>query len=112
MLEKDKIMEIPAKQKMERQETLAREHNEEHKAALQRAVTLAVPHAYSPSQYGTFSDLEEGEHSRRSSEGSSYGPSSKKSTKNESWDEVIDRLFEKDGSGHMLLKKANSDKSC
>nr|GFB24388.1 alpha/beta hydrolases superfamily protein [Tanacetum cinerariifolium] len=37
MLEKDPIMEIPPKQKMERQETLAREHSDEYKAALQRA---------------------------------------------------------------------------
>lgn len=106
MLEKDKIMEIPAKQKMERQETLKREHSEEYKAALQRAVSLAVPHAYSPSQYGTFSDHEEGENSSRSSEGSSYG-SSKTSKKKESWDEVIERLFEKDESGHMVFKKPN-----
>ncbi|RVX01916.1 hypothetical protein CK203_019518 [Vitis vinifera] len=77
---------------MERQETLKREHSEEYKAALQRAVSLAVPHAYSPSQYGTFSDHEEGENSSRSSEGSSYG-SSKTSKKKESWDEVIERLL-------------------
>ncbi|KAJ6889514.1 hypothetical protein NC652_030314 [Populus alba x Populus x berolinensis] len=43
MVEKDHIMEIPAKQRMERQETLAREHSEEYRAALQRAVTLSVP---------------------------------------------------------------------
>lgn len=49
-------MEIPAKQRMERQETIAREHSQEYKAALQRAVTLDVPHAYSPSTYGTFDE--------------------------------------------------------
>ncbi|XP_022724391.1 uncharacterized protein LOC111281068 [Durio zibethinus] len=54
MLEKDRIMESPAKQRMERQETLAREHSEEYKAAFQRAATLSVPRAYSPSSYGTF----------------------------------------------------------
>ncbi|KAK6936830.1 Mono-/di-acylglycerol lipase, N-terminal [Dillenia turbinata] len=59
MFEKDSAMEIPAKQKMERQETIEREHREEYRAALQRAVTLAVPHAYSPSQYGTFDEPEE-----------------------------------------------------
>ncbi|KAE8708003.1 Detected protein of confused Function [Hibiscus syriacus] len=32
MLEKDGIMRVPAKQKMARQESLAREHSEEHKA--------------------------------------------------------------------------------
>ncbi|XWS61183.1 hypothetical protein CRYUN_Cryun07bG0103800 [Craigia yunnanensis] len=75
ILEKDRIMEIPAKQRMERQETLAREHSEEYKAALQRAVTLSVPHAYSPSQYGTFDESEDGENSHKSSGESSVGSS-------------------------------------
>lgn len=88
MLEKYQTMEIPAKQRMERQETLAREHSEEYKAALQRAVTLSVPHAYNPSQYGTFDALEEGEHSDRSVGESSRG-SSQKTKKIESWDEII-----------------------
>lgn len=65
MMEKDHIMEIPVKQRMERQETLAKEHSEAYKAALQRAVTLDVPHAYSPSQYGTFNEQNEGENSTR-----------------------------------------------
>ncbi|XP_035542519.1 uncharacterized protein LOC109004514 isoform X2 [Juglans regia] len=86
MLEKDRITEIPAKQRMERQKTLVKEHTEEYKAALQRAITLNVPHAYSPKQYGTFDVLEEGEHSEsdRSIGESSLG-SSEKSKKNESW---------------------------
>ncbi|KAL6347309.1 hypothetical protein AAG906_013745 [Vitis piasezkii] len=58
ILGKDKIMEIPAKQKMDRHETLKREYSEEYKAALQMAVTLTVPRACSPSQCGTFSDHE------------------------------------------------------
>ncbi|XP_074570445.1 uncharacterized protein LOC141827066 [Curcuma longa] len=51
MLQKDRIMEIPPKQRMERQETLAKEHGEEHKAALRRAVTVSVPDAVSPTAY-------------------------------------------------------------
>ncbi|XAR53654.1 Triacylglycerol lipase [Bertholletia excelsa] len=100
MLEEDHTMEIPPKQRMERQETLEREHREEYKAALQRAVTLSVPHAYSPTQYGTFDESEEGEQSDKSS---STG-SSRRSTKRETWDELIERLFDKDESGHMKLK--------
>lgn len=86
MLEKDRITEIPAEQRMERQKTLVKEHTEEYKAALQRAITLDVPHAYSPKQYGTFDVLEEGEHSEsdRSIGEPSLG-SSEKSKKNESW---------------------------
>ncbi|KAJ6869855.1 hypothetical protein NC651_034534 [Populus alba x Populus x berolinensis] len=102
MLEKDDIMEIPAKQRMERQETLAREHREEHRAALQRAVTLAVPHAYSSSKYGTFNEVAD---SHRWSEESSFGSSKTR----ENWDELIERLFDEDESGHMVLKKSQRD---
>lgn len=105
MLEQEPIMEIPAKQKMERQETLAREHSEEYKAALRRAVTLDVPHAFSPSRYGTFEEQDDKENSDKSIGDSSSG-SSKKSNPRESWDELIERIFEKDDSGHMVLKKS------
>lgn len=104
MLEQDPIMGIPAQQKMERQETLAREHNEEHRAALRRAVTLAVPHAFSPSRYGTFEDQEVGENSNMSS-GDSSSRSSQNSKPRETWDELIEHLFEKNESGHLVLKK-------
>lgn len=101
-------MKIPAKQRMERQETLDREHTEEYKAALQRAVTLSVPHAYNPSQYGTFDVLEEGEHSDRSVGESSTG-SSQKAKKIESWEEIIEPLFDKDKSGHIMPKKSHRE---
>lgn len=55
MFEDEPSMEIPPLQKMQRQNTLDMEHKVEHKAALQRAVTLAVPDAFSPS-YGTFEE--------------------------------------------------------
>lgn len=104
MLEKDHTMEIPAKQKMERQETLTR-HNHEYKAALQRAVTLDVPHAYTPpSQYGTFD--EEGDESSKRSQGEPSFDSTNRSTVDESWDELIERHFDKDDEhGSMVLKK-------
>ena len=88
-------MEIPAKQKMERQQSLAKEHGEEHEAALRRAVKLAVPHAFIPSCYGTFRDSETGE-------------SSRKHTPGVSWDDLIESLFEKDESGHIVFKKPHS----
>ncbi|KAH0686818.1 hypothetical protein KY284_017371 [Solanum tuberosum] len=106
MQERDHVTKIPAKQKMERQQTLTREHNEEHKAALQRAVTLAVPHAFSPSHYGTFDELDE-EQSDTSVRDSSPGSSSRSKTK-DNWDELIERLYEKDESGHKMLKRSRS----
>ncbi|KAJ1385005.1 Mono-/di-acylglycerol lipase, N-terminal [Sesbania bispinosa] len=104
MRERDTAMEVPAKQIMERQETLAR-HSQEYRAALQRAKTLDVPHAYTPpSQYGTFDD--EGEESSRRSEAESSIGSTNRSTVDETWDELIERLFDKDEHGHIVLKKS------
>ncbi|KAK4431480.1 hypothetical protein Salat_0910100 [Sesamum alatum] len=103
MRERDHTLEIPAQQRMERQETLEKEHSKEYKAALRRAVSLAVPHAFSPSQYGTF-DEKDDEDSQQSAGDCSTG-SSVKSKSVESWDELIERLFERDESGNMVLKK-------
>ncbi|KDP28632.1 hypothetical protein JCGZ_14403 [Jatropha curcas] len=102
MLEKDQIMGIPKKQRMEREEFIAREHSEEYKAALQRAVALDIPHAYSSSSYGTFQEMEGGETSGTSSRGIS--PLSFKKIK-EHWDNFIDRLFDVDESGRLVFKK-------
>nr|CAN69548.1 hypothetical protein VITISV_005615 [Vitis vinifera] len=101
MLEKDQIMEIPAKQRMERLESVAREHTEEYKAALKRAAALDVPQAYSPSAYGTFSEMGEGEgggeNSGRLSEEQVPILSSRR--RRESWNELVGRLFHRDDSG-------------
>ncbi|GAV92041.1 Lipase_3 domain-containing protein/Lipase3_N domain-containing protein [Cephalotus follicularis] len=105
MLEKDRSMEIPSKQKMDRQESLVREHSEEYRAALQRAVALDIPLAFSPSSYGTFRDVEEGETSGKSS-----GEVSSSSTKKrrESWDDLAERLFNTDEAGDMVYKRSVS----
>ena len=97
-------MQIPPQQKMERQETLAREHSEEYKAALQRAVTLAVPHAYALAPYGTFDQTDDGEEEEESP-GSSGGSSRRKK---ETWNELIERLYDKDDSRSAVLKKSVS----
>ncbi|KAH6789463.1 alpha/beta-Hydrolases superfamily protein [Perilla frutescens var. frutescens] len=62
MVEKERVMGIPPAQRMERQASLAKEHREEHRAALERAVALDIPHAHSPS-YGTFQEMEQGQNS-------------------------------------------------
>lgn len=107
MIEKDNSLYIPPKQKMEREESITREHSEEYKAALRRAVTLAVPHAYSPSRYGTFEE-QENEQSHSTHANSSFGSSNRSKAK-ESWDELIAHLFEKDEQGHIVLKKPRID---
>lgn len=88
MLERHQIaesMNFPVQQRMERQASL----KEEHKAALQRAVALDVPQAYSPSAYGTFRDIEEGQDFEKPGE-SSLTISKKR---RESWDDLAGRLF-------------------
>lgn len=107
MREEDDVMEIPPKQKMERQLTITREHNQEYKAALYRAASLSVPDSYS-SEYGTFDDHEdETEHSDGSFQERSAGGSSTRNKK-ETWDELVARLFDKDESGHLIPKKLHS----
>ncbi|XP_011036200.1 PREDICTED: uncharacterized protein LOC105133782 isoform X1 [Populus euphratica] len=106
MLEKDRIMEIPAQQRMQRQESIAREHNEEYEAALRRAVALEIPQAaYSPS-YGTFAEVEKGEGSGSSSGARSSLLSFKRMK--ERWDNFIERHFDVDESGRMVFKKSST----
>lgn len=104
MLEKDRHMDIPAEQKMVRQKSLAREHSQEYRAALQRAVALDIPQAYSPSSYGTFHEIDVEEDSERSS-GRSSSSSHKKHS--EGWNEFVGRMFDVDDAGHMVFKKTN-----
>lgn len=110
MMENDRVMEIPPNQRMERQEKLAREHTQEYRQALQRAVALDVPDSYPPpSPYGTFNDPESGEGSKVSSvEGSkvsSVDGSLSSSKRRESWGDFVGRLFDTDETGHMVLKQ-------
>lgn len=127
MLEKEKTMEIPEKQRMERQESLAREHNLEYRAALRRAVTLDVPHADSvSSEYGTFDKAQEDETEEEETEeeeeeetekiapmvGESSSSSSsirqsykRRRNRGVSWDELIESLFERDESGNLTFEK-------
>lgn len=103
MLERDKTMEIPVSQRMERQVSIVREHDEEYKAALQRAVDLDIPLAYPPT-YGTFDEVEvEAESSGTSSE---EAPLLSSRRRKESWDGFVKRLFHVNESGQMVFKKS------
>lgn len=99
MLERDKTMDIPVSQRMERQVSVVREHDEEYKAALQRAVDLDIPLAYPPT-YGTFDEVE-AESSERSRE---EPPLLSSSERKESWDGFVRRLFHVNDSGQMVFK--------
>ncbi|KAL9691525.1 hypothetical protein QQ045_011949 [Rhodiola kirilowii] len=104
MHQKCQTMEIPPTQKMQRKQTLAKEHNDEHKAALQRAITLDIPHAYSPSGDEEHKDYVPVNTSFESSSSSSVSSTKKRNKLSGNWDELIERLFDKDDHGHMLIK--------
>jgi len=109
MLKEENIMDIPPKQRMERQETVARDHSEQYRAALHRAVMLAVPHAFSPSEYGTFSETS---NENGSADGSpiTWKKHSRKGASS-SWNELIEGLFEKDEPGKMVFNPSTSNES-
>ncbi|XP_031111139.1 uncharacterized protein LOC116015248 [Ipomoea triloba] len=92
MLERDQSTDIPTQQRMVRKASLAKEHMQEHQAALQRAVALDVPRAYSPSSYGTFRELEQGENSGKSRRFSL----TLSKTRKESWDDLAGQLLPTD----------------
>lgn len=109
MQKEETNMNIPPKQKMERQETLERDHNEEHRAALRRAVMLAVPHAFNPiPEYGTFDESSHNETGTSNNlDGSQFV--SKLKSQGVSWNELIDSLFDRDESGRMVLRPSTSE---
>ncbi|CAM8945287.1 unnamed protein product [Rhodiola kirilowii] len=94
---RDRIMEIRATQRMERQKSVIKEHVEEYRVALQRAVALDVPQA---STYGTFQEIEEENSSRSESLGK---PSN---ARRMSWDSFVGRIFHTDESGNIVIKKS------
>lgn len=61
LMNKEGVMDVPPTQRMQRQDSLAK-HMEEYRAAIERAVALDIPHAYSPS-YGTFQESDKGQNS-------------------------------------------------
>uniref|UniRef100_A0A7N0UHU5 Calmodulin-binding heat-shock protein n=1 Tax=Kalanchoe fedtschenkoi TaxID=63787 RepID=A0A7N0UHU5_KALFE len=104
-LNKIQTMEIPPTQKMERQQTLAKEHNEEHKAALRRAITLNIPHAYSPAGDEPQDDyMSESAHANLESS-SSVGSTRRSKKLSGNWEDLIERLFDKDDHGQLLIKE-------
>lgn len=92
---------IPPKvQKLERLQTI----QEEHKDALQKAVSLNIPHAVSAADE-EHSDKED-DLSQSQVEGSNaLKTESKPSSGSANWDELVKKLFEKKDTGKLVLKK-------
>ncbi|KAL2460692.1 alpha/beta-Hydrolases superfamily protein [Abeliophyllum distichum] len=100
LLESERSMDIPVAQRMERQASLAKEHNEEYRAAMERAIALDVPRAYSPSSYGTFREIEKGENSTRTQDFSLNLSESRESS-----DDLAGVVFDMDESRNSRLDK-------
>ncbi|RWW82839.1 hypothetical protein BHE74_00008674 [Ensete ventricosum] len=88
----------PPEQKMSRKLSL----EQEHKNALERAMTLDVAHAVVAAT-GDHSEVtgaapSQGQESTTSSNGS-------KSSERTKWDELVSKLFTRDESGDLVLKK-------
>ena len=82
---------------MERKETLQREHVEEHRAALRWVITLLV----GPAPYGTFDDVGQHHQPERSE---SFPPAG--SRQRMSWNDHIERVFDKDVDGRLVLRSS------
>ena len=99
MLENERTMKAPENQRMDAETTSTRDHDEEHQAALRRAVALGIADVNLPSTYGTFSEnttLEPDE---------GYPVLSECGRHRTVWNEWIARIFEKDESGQMVPRR-------
>ncbi|KAK8933674.1 hypothetical protein KSP39_PZI015433 [Platanthera zijinensis] len=104
----------PAQQKMERAQTLA----SEYKGALERAATLNVPHAISPSE-PTSEDVNSGPSDNPTEENTKPPPSDNqngaaansdsKSSGRTNWDELVEKLFTRNETGKLVVKKDISE---
>ncbi|KAH7679792.1 Feruloyl esterase protein [Dioscorea alata] len=89
----------PPLQKMERKQTFEKEH----KDALERAVTLNVPHAVQPTEASTEEDTSEGAFAESQKEETSR--SNSKSSGRPNWNELVEKLFDRSESGNLVLKE-------
>lgn len=113
MIEKENALEIPPPQRMRRQATIKGEHREEHRAALERAVSLNVPRATS---YGTFEaedryNWDDGEEYSllASDSGNSLHPGRAVSQDGSNWDNLKNKLFVRDAAGKVVLTRRKDD---
>ncbi|KAG1358760.1 hypothetical protein COCNU_08G002060 [Cocos nucifera] len=95
----------PPQQKMERKQSL----EQEHRLALETAVTLNIPHAVPPTEQPSddtnpapSENQDEAASHSKQDEATSHG-SSKSSRTN--WDELVEKLFTRNASGGLVLKK-------
>ncbi|OMP08918.1 Lipase, class 3 [Corchorus olitorius] len=102
---KSETMTVPPKiQKFERMQTIEKEH----KDALERAVSLNIPHAVSTADEPTENQETETEPETEPAQADnedSQNTKSESSTKGTNWDEVVEKLYRRTESGTLILKK-------
>ncbi|CAA0821045.1 alpha/beta-Hydrolases superfamily protein [Striga hermonthica] len=111
-LDKETPMTPPKVQKLDRKVTLEKEH----KDALERAISLNIPHAVTSPEESSLAGTEEGSsgdisvenRTENTDHSSGKGESAYRNPKT-NWNEVVEKLFKKNDSGKMVLKKGISD---
>ena len=96
-------MTVPPKiQKLERLQTIEKEH----KDALERAVSLNIPHAVSTADELTENEETETEPAQVD-KGDTPKAKPESNSKGTNWDEVVEKLFKRSESGNLILKKGS-----
>ncbi|KAK8653925.1 hypothetical protein V6N13_127907 [Hibiscus sabdariffa] len=101
---KSETITVPPKvQKLERSQTIEKEH----KDALQKAVSLNIPHAISAADETTPNKETETE-AAGSGNGDSPKPETESSTRGTNWDELVEKLFKRNESGKLVLNRESN----
>ncbi|GKV00191.1 hypothetical protein SLEP1_g12924 [Rubroshorea leprosula] len=104
MMESPPEPTVPPKvQKLERLETIEKEH----KDALERAVSLNIPIAASTSAKPSANETLPGKEEMPSQAEGDDAPKTKltSSSRSENWDELVEKLFQRNDSGNLVLKQ-------
>ncbi|XP_022771907.1 uncharacterized protein LOC111314626 [Durio zibethinus] len=95
---KSETMTVPPKiQKLERLQTIKKEH----KDALERAVSLNIPHAITTGEQLSVKEGTETQAHKRDTP----KPKAESSSRGTNWDEVVEELFTRSNSGNLIVKK-------
>lgn len=101
---KSETITVPPKiQRLERLQTI----EDEHKDALERAVSLNIPHAVSTVEEPTENKEMEAE-AAKANNGDSPKAEPELSSRGTNWDELVEKLFKRSESGKLMLKKESN----
>ncbi|XVF71391.1 hypothetical protein PTKIN_Ptkin12aG0033800 [Pterospermum kingtungense] len=99
---KSETITVPPRiQKLERLQTLEKEH----KDALDRAVSLNIPHAVSTADEPIEIKETDTEEPAVAGKGDTSKPKSESSSRGTNWDDVVEKLFKRTESGNLILNK-------